>query len=427
MTAPRPEAAGAATPPGAGVTTLLVFLMFLPLLGVDLSLPGNPHLAKALDADPADAQLGLALFAGAFGTMHLIYGPLGDRFGRRLLIYAGLVLLVGCSVLCATATDIGTFLIGRAGQGLGAAAGPLLTRAIIRDLWGMAGAGRMMGYMMGAFGVAAASLPIIGGLLTEYFDWRAAYWFAAAAGTILLVISVAILPETRPATAPDRLRPGVLIANYRTLFGDIRFTLVTVCGVMVSCAMFQWIAGSPFVLQTVLGYSPGEFTLIYAGTIAVFVIFSILSGKLSGRVGPYRLMSVGLTVAATGGALCLAAGLGLEMTLFVLLPPLIVMILGHGFTLPQSMAASIAPFPHLAATASALYGFLQYGFNGALTSVQGWLYDGTAMPMLALIAALTIIPLILYLLFRGRLDRALPPADQPPQSDATPDRDSRHA
>jgi DHA1 family bicyclomycin/chloramphenicol resistance-like MFS transporter len=395
-------------PAGASpmVTVLLVFALFLPLLGVDLPLPAHPRIGQDLGVDVAQVQIGLALFAGCFGVMHLIYGPLADRFGRKPFLLGGLALMSVSAAACALAQSIETLWIGRGLMGLGAAGGPLLARAIIRDLHGAAGSGRMMGYVMAAFGTAAATLPIIGGQLTEHLGWRAAFWGAAGYGVVLIALAAAMLPETRPESAPKRLDVRALVGNYFRLFRDIRFILVTVSGGLVASAFFMWIAGSTFVIQTVLGYSPTEYALIYAFSVVAFIVFSILSGRLAAKHGSYRLMTVGVLISGFGGALCIVAGLTIDLTVYLLLIPVMIVIMGHGLTFPQSMAASIAPFPHLAATASALYGFLQYGFNGILTGTAGGFFDGTPTPMLVLIGILTLMAMLIYLTFRSRLTPA---------------------
>ena len=388
------------------VVALLVFALFLPLLGVDLPLPAHPRIGVDLAVGVDLVQVSLALFAGCFGLMHLVYGPLADRFGRRPFLLGGLALLTLSAVACALAPSIEVLLAGRALMGFGAAAGPLLARAIIRDLYGVAGSARMMGYVMAGFGVAAAALPILGGQLTEHFGWRATFWAAAAYGAIMLAATSAVLPETRPDDAPEKLDVSGLVRNYLKLLGDIRFILVTVCGGLIASSHLMWIAGSTFIVQTVLFFSPGEYSFIYAFSIVAFVIFSILSGKLASRYGSYRLMTAGILIAGLGGALCIVAAFAFELSVVVLLVPVMIVIMGHGFTFPQSMAASIAPFPQFAATASALYGFLQYGLNSILTVVAGRLFDGTARPMFLMIGVLTIASTLIYFTFRSRLSPA---------------------
>ncbi len=412
MTTPSTGPAGASPL----VTVLLVFALFLPLLGVDLPLPAHPRIGQDLGVGVDQVQLGLALFAGCFGFMHLIYGPLADRFGRKPFLLGGLGLLAASSVGCALAQSIETLLVGRALMGLGAAGGPLLARAIIRDLYGVAGSARMMGYVMAAFGVAAATLPILGGQLTEHFGWRGAFWAAAAYSIILMVCAAAMLPETRPDNAPARLDVRRLVGNYVRLLRDSRFILVTVSGGFVASAFFMWIAGSTFVLQRVLGYSPTEYALIYGFSVVAFIIFSMVSGRLAARYGSYRLMTAGVLIAGFGGALCIAAGLTLDLDVYLLLIPVMIVIMGHGLTFPQSMAASIAPFPHLAATASALFGFLQYGFNGILTGTAGGFLDGTPTPMLILMGVLTLTSMLIYLTFRSRL---MSPSPEPTNTEST--------
>jgi DHA1 family bicyclomycin/chloramphenicol resistance-like MFS transporter len=114
------------------------------------------------------------------------------------------------------------------------------------------------------------------------------------------------------------------------------------------------------------------------------------------------VLTIGSLIAATGGLAGLALGLGTTLSLVPMLFAVAVMAMGHGFTLPQSMAASVAPFPHLAATASALFGFMNFGFNGVVVMLNGMLYDGTVVPMLAIIAGLTAAGALLYASFRPR-------------------------
>jgi DHA1 family bicyclomycin/chloramphenicol resistance-like MFS transporter len=261
----------------------------------------------------------------------------------------------------------------------------------------------MMGFVMAFFGVGAIVTPILGGLVADTLGWRANFYVAAGYGAVLLLLSAVLLPETMPAHAP-----GMALARFGrgfgTLLADRRFIVVTASGCLIAAAMFAWISGSSFVVQNVFGRSASAYGAIYAATVAGFVAMSLLSARLAPRLGSYGLLRVGSVIAAAGGLLGIAFGLATALTLAAMLVAMALMAMGHGFTLPQSMAASVAPFPQRAATASALFGFLQYGFNSVVVMLNGALYDGSATPMLAIVAGLTVAGALLYALFRPRSD-----------------------
>jgi DHA1 family bicyclomycin/chloramphenicol resistance-like MFS transporter len=379
--------------------TISLFLVVAPLFGVDLMLPAMPVFGRELGASVTATQLTLSVFALGFAAMHLVLGPLADRYGRRPCLLAGLALLTLASLACALAPSIEALVAARTVQALGAGAGPLIARAIIRDVYGATGAGRMMGLVMAFFGLGAIVTPILGGIVVDLFGWRANFYVAAGYGAALFLAALMLLPETLPARTPGALPLGYG-RGFLVLLGDRRFIVVTVSGCLIASAMFAWISGSSFVVQGVFGHSAAAYGAIYATTVAGFVAMSLVSSRLAPRLGSYRLLTIGSVVAALGGLAGLALGLGTSPALVAVLAAITLMAMGHGFTLPQSMAASVAPFPTLAATASALFGFLQYGFNSVVVMLNGFLYDASALPMLALVAGLTAAGALLYALFR---------------------------
>lgn len=383
----------------AGWISLL--LVILPLFGVDLMLPAMPLYGRDLGAGVAATQMTLSAFALGFAVMHLVLGPVADRFGRRPCILAGLALNAIASVACAFADSIELLIVARLFQAFGAGAGPLIARAVIRDVYGAEGAGRMMGFVMAFFGVGAVVTPIIGGFVVDGFGWRANFIVAAAyAGTLLLLVGL-LLPETLPPRTPGAATSR-FVADFLALLRDRRFIVVTVTGCLIAAAMFTWISSSSFIVQNVFGQSATAHGAIYASTVAGFVAMSLFSARLAPRLGSYRLLALGAAISTGGAVLGLALGLGSAFGILALLAAMSLMAMGHGFSLPQSMAASVNPFPQRAATASALYGFLQYGLNSIVVTVHGALYDGSAVPMLAIIVGLTAGGTLLYAVFRPR-------------------------
>lgn len=381
--------------------SIALFLVVMPLFGVDLILPAMPAFGRELGAGVAATQLTLSVFAFGFAFMHLILGPLADRYGRRPCLIGCLALFMLASVACAFAESIEMLIAARTFQALGAGAGPLIARAVIRDVYGAEGAGRMMGFVMAFFGAGAVVTPIVGGLLVDAFGWQSCFYVAAVYGVALLATSAAFLPETLPARTPG-VPHAALGRGFVTLLGDRRFIVIAASGCLISSGMFCWIAGSSFAIQNVFGYSATMHGVLYGATVAGFVLMSLGTARLAPRLGSYRLLSIGSAIAALGGIAGVALGLGTSLTLVAMLLAVSLMAMGHGFMLPQSMAASVAPFPFLAATASALFGFMQYGFNSLVVLLNGALYDGTAVPMLAIIAGLTVSGALLYAVFRPR-------------------------
>lgn len=385
-----------APPVGRWLAPLVVLLILTPVISVDLQLPAMPVIARDLATSVANVQYSLTLYALAFGILHLVYGPVADRFGRKPFLVGGLALYTAASLYAATASTIDDFVVARLLQGAGAAAAPMLARAVIRDIYGPGGGGRMMGYVMACFGAAAIVMPLYGGVVTEFLGWRAVFISAATFSGVLALFILFLLPETLPARGTNAPSTGRLLRNYLVIARDRRFLTYFATGGLVQSAMFSWIAGSSFVIIDILGRSPGNYSLLYATTVLAFVLSSFLSGRFAERVGTPRLMLVGVTIAAVGGLVALLNGLFGELCAPLLLGTVMVMITGHGITLPQSMAGSIAPFPNMAATAAALFGCLQYLVISVAVVANGFFFDGTAIPMLAVIAASTMLAAVIY-------------------------------
>ena len=172
---------------------IAVFLVVMPLFGVDLMLPAMPVFQRDLGASVAAAHATLSVFAFGFAAMHLVLGPLADRYGRRPCLLAGMALFTVASVVCAFAETVEMLIVARLFQALGAGAGPLIARAVIRDVYGAEGAGRMMGFVMAFFGMGAVTTPIIGGLLVDFLGWQSNFVLATIYGTGMIAWIAAVL------------------------------------------------------------------------------------------------------------------------------------------------------------------------------------------------------------------------------------------
>src|SRR6266446_10357734 len=194
-------------PNGLVVTALLTALVALGPMSTDLYLPSLPGLLRHFDADIAEVQLTLSVFLVGLAVGQLVYGPLSDRFGRRPVLLAGLILYVVASAICALAPGVPTLIAARLLQATGACAGPVVCRAVVRDVHGREGAARILSYMGAAMALAPTLGPILGGFLELWFGWRAAFAVMTLYGAAGLVIVALALPETNLAPDLHAARP----------------------------------------------------------------------------------------------------------------------------------------------------------------------------------------------------------------------------
>lgn len=360
--------------------TLTALVAYGPV-STDLYLPSLPAMQDAFATDIAGVQLTLTAFVWGFALAQLVYGPLSDRFGRRPVLLAGLVLFFVASLACLAATRIEELVAGRFLQALGACAGPVIGRAVVRDLYGPLDSGRMLAYMGTAMALVPAVAPSLGGVLEVAFGWRANFIALAVFGTLVLALTWFGLPESLRERDPTATRPGRVVRNFATLLCHRVFLGCTLAVSAVFAGLFSFISGSPFVLIEVLGLAPDRFGLAFLVAVVGFMGGSFLSGRLLRRLGTPRLVTAGCALCLFGGVSMALLALAGVVSLAAILVPCWFYFSGAGLAVPVGFAAALAPFPRMAGSASSLLGFLQMGLGGAAGMAVGRFHDGTPWPM----------------------------------------------
>ncbi len=391
------------------VSVLLTAMVALGPISTDLYLPSLPAIGAAFGVSNAEVQLTLSVFLAGFAVSQLVYGPLSDRFGRRPVILGGLALYLLATIVCAFAGSIEVLILARFLQALGACVGPVLGRAVVRDIYGRERAARMLSYMGMAMALAPAFGPILGGFLEVWFGWRANFAALAAFAVATLAGALVTLPETNRWKSPDATRPGHLLATYLGLLRHrsyIGYVLVTAC---TYAGIFSFISGSAFVLIGLLGLSPDVYGFCFAAIVVGYMAGTFLSGRLTLALGLERMVQLGTAVQVAGGA----AGLGLllldSVTLAGIVLPVVVFMLGTGLAMPNAQAGAIGPFPRAAGSASALLGFFQMGLAALIGIAVGHGSGESAFAMMAAIALVALGGALSYWLVVHPAPR--PPAD----------------
>lgn len=364
--------------PGRNVTAFKVSVLLTALvafgpISTDMYLASLPDMGRYFSASVEMVQMTLSVFLLGFAVAMLAYGPLSDRFGRRPVIIGGIVVYMIGSLACLLASSIEMLIASRFLQALGACCGPVVARAVVRDVYPRDQAAKVMSYMASAMALAPFIAPMIGGWVHTMFGWRANFVLLCLFGLTLLIGTWRWLKETNHHRDPHALSPLGMVSNYRTLLADRRVLGYVLVVATTFAGMFSFISASSFVLIDVLALPPILFGFGFAAVVAGYMAGGFVAGKWTSRLGLDRMIGLGSLGAAMAG--CVAAGLAWAgvQSLPALLLPLTMFFFCGAMVIPNGSAGAIAPHPRMAGAASAFLGFIQM----ICGSLAGWVHSAT--------------------------------------------------
>jgi MFS transporter, DHA1 family, multidrug resistance protein len=390
------------------LTALLALLTALGPVAVDMYLPSFPEIGRLLGASPATVQLTLSLYMVSYAVGQIVYGPLSDRWGRIPVLRASLAIYCAASLACALAPTIETLLAARALQALGSSGAIVLARAIVRDLYSGARAGRELSLMGAIMALAPVGAPMIGAVLQSTFGWRSHFVLQIAFGLVAALFVWRKLPETLRAQTPGPFSPGAIWAGYREIMRN-RAVLAYIGMLSISFAgVFAWISGSSFVLQEIYGLSALQFGLAFAAGSCGYLAGTALAAHIVTRLGLDRTIGLGAAGVAAGG-LAAAAAVAIGTSAVPLVAAFALYATGMGMVQPQTIAGAMMPFPHRAGTASSLVGVSQMVCAAIIGAIVGHLLGASAWPVAVPLALTGVATLALWAVSRGVRARAAAP------------------
>ncbi|WP_296349598.1 multidrug effflux MFS transporter [Reyranella sp.] len=391
-------------PRSAAYIALLVALGSFGPLTMSIYTPVMPSVGHDLVATPDSVKLTLTTYMIGFAVGQLFYGPLSDRYGRRPVLLGGLFFFTLTTFACSFAPSIGGLIGLRILQGLGAASGSVLGRALTRDAYSFKEMPLVMSWISLGQNIAPSLAPTIGGFLGEWASWRATFWFVGGFGVILFMVVLAGLGETNKYRS-ERIDLSSLLRGSGEMLRDRRF-LGHILPLGFAFAMnFGMLAGVPFILQESLGFSPREFGLIVLLSVGGFTAGTFVNNRLMGRVAPTTIIQFSgwFHVAALIGMAALS--LSEVVTWWAIVGPHMVLSFGTGMIVANANAGAVGMFPKLAGTASSLAGLAQMGMGAmgtitvAILTIVGSRY--VAMPLVIGLAPFAIATLWSAQLLRG--------------------------
>jgi DHA1 family bicyclomycin/chloramphenicol resistance-like MFS transporter len=333
----------------------------------------------------------------SLGLGQMVYGPASDMLGRKKPLYFGLVVFAVGSVGCALAPDIQTLVVWRFVQGLGACAGMVVPRAVVRDLHTGAEAARLMALLTLVFSVSPILAPLFGSFLIEWSGWRAVFWTVTLAAALAVLLLATSLPETRSAEERVGSTARSALRAYWLLLRDAHFMGLVLIGGFGISAFFAYLANSSFVLIDHYGLTTRQYSYAFAANAISFIGMSQFTGQMIKRFGMVPL------VRGAAMGFCTMMLLALLLNLLGqdgMWPMLALLFAGYGclgLVLPASSVLALDAHGEIAGTASALMGTLQFMTGAAVMAVVGTFVDGTARPMLAGVAGSAVVTLLITL------------------------------
>jgi DHA1 family bicyclomycin/chloramphenicol resistance-like MFS transporter len=375
-----PATKGPAGLPVWAFITLMTLFTAVSSVSSNLFLPSMPSMTTDLRTDAATAQITVSGYTLAFAFAQLAWGPIGDRFGRRGVVIAGMAIYFLTSLGCFIAATIGELIAYRCVQAIGVCCGPVMARAIVRDVYELSDAARTLAYVSAAFALTPVIAPALGALIEEAIGWRGNFLFMAAFGGGILAAVVLLLRETAP-TRRAAIHPLAVTRGYTHVLSSRLFLGNTLTTTLAFATIFIFNSVSPFFFIGAAGLTPTEYAIPYAQTAIVYGLTAWYATRVTPRLGFERTVILGLVVSLAGALAMLALVLGGSKSAWLICGAMGVVTAGFGFTFPNCQAGAVSPFPERAGAAAAMGGFMHMAVASIVGMAIMAIYDGSALPM----------------------------------------------
>jgi DHA1 family bicyclomycin/chloramphenicol resistance-like MFS transporter len=385
---------------------LILILGTLTALGpfsIDMYLPGFPAIAADLRTTVARVSLSLSSFFIGISAGQLLYGPLLDRFGRKKPLYVGLIVYILASIGCMSVRSIEALIILRFVQAIGSCAAAVASIAMVRDLFPVKDNAKVFSLLMLVVGASPMIAPTVGGYVTAAFGWQSVFLILAIIAGLIFLTTLFFLPESYQPDTSLSLKPKPILRNFWSVLREPQFYTYAFTGATAFSGLFAYVAGSPLVFMEIYRVNGKVYGWIFAFLSVGLIGSAQVNSLLLKRYRSEQVVFGALICQSIIGLLFLGGTITNSLGLYGTIGMLFLFLSCLGVTNPNASALSLAPFSKNAGSASALMGALQLGF-GALASVSVSLFNvRSALPMVAIIAATSLVALLILLMSRKNI------------------------
>ncbi|SEK63423.1 multidrug effflux MFS transporter [Parapedobacter koreensis] len=379
---------------------IFIILGLLSAVGpfsIDMYLPGFDSIAASLHTTVAHIQLSLTSFFIGIASGQIVYGPLLDRFGRKIPLIVGLVIYIAASVGCALTNSADNLMIYRFIQALGSCGGMVASRAMVRDFFGPSESAKVFSLLMLVIGISPILAPTVGSFVIAHWNWHGIFIVLAVITACILAVVSFFLPESRGPNPEMSLMPKPITQSYWQVFKTRQFFTYAFAGGLASSGLYAYLAGSPYIMVSLYGLDEKQYGLVFAFIASALITASQLNSILLNKYSSEKIAKIALvTQSSIGLMLTFLCVTGL-INLWLMIGLIFLFLGSQGFVFPNTSALALSPFSKLAGSASALMGSIQMGCGALSSALVSYLHNETTVPMAAVMAGCAVLSLFILL------------------------------
>ena len=340
------------------LTIIAAMLSMIGPFSIDAYLPSFPEIEANFGVSRAMLTQSMSVYLIAFAISTLLWGPISDRVGRRLVILASMLIYIVASLGCAFSDNLNDFLISRTLQGFAASGGFIASRAMIRDAHDSESAHKAMSQVIMLFAIAPAIAPILGAWLQDHFGWRSVFWFLMGFGGLLYIMT-SFIKETLAKEHQQSLHPKMVLKTYSRIIKHRQFVGLVLS---ISCSfsgVFLYIAGAPTVIYDFMKLTSSDFGLLFFPIVSGLIFGSFISGRLAHRLSKKLTIRIGFSIMTFGVTLNILQIFLFEVSILNIVGPLVVYVFGLALIIPAITIMVLDFFPKNRGSAASMQGFFQ--------------------------------------------------------------------
>ena len=372
-------------------------------LSIDMYLPAFPSIATGLKTSVATVTLSLSSFFIGISIGQLLYGPLLERFGRKIPLYFGLSLYAISSFACATAMSVETLILFRFFQALGGCVGMVASRAMVRDLFDVKDNAKIFSTLMLVIAVSPIIAPTLGGFITTYFGWRYIFIMLIIVIAAILAGTYFLLPNSKGPDKTYSLKPAAILTSFGSILKHPQFALFTFSGSIASAGLYAFISGSPFVFIEFFKVSQQHYGWFFGFVASGLIGSSQLNSVFLKKYSSEQIIKVALYFQSAVAIVLVSTALIGVSELYSTVILVFLFLCCQGFIFPNASALSMAPFGHNAGSASALMGFIQMSIGAFMSAMVSILHNQTSLPMTGVMAFCSVSASLMYTLNKHKI------------------------